>query len=298
MTRRVSRLAAVVAMALPLVLAGCGTGARDDQGSLPATTLHAAKDVTDKDFDRGSFHDPTRVDNQWMPLEPGRQLLYVGYINDQDGRVEHRVVFTVTDLTKVIDGVPTVVIYDRDYNAGELTEAELAFQAQDDTGTVWSLGEYPEEWEEGKFTGAPDTWIAGLAGARAGVLMRAEPRVGTSQYLQGWAPDIDFSDTAKVYRRGQRTCVPVHCYDNVLVIDEWNPSEPDAHQHKFYAPQVGNIRADFAGTQEKEKETLSLVKVSRLDQRALAEIHEQALALDKRAYTASKRLYRHTPPAS
>jgi hypothetical protein len=287
-------------MALPLVLAGCGTSAREGQGSSspPATSLHAAKDVTDKDFDRGAFHHPTRVDNQWMPLQPGTQMVYSGYINDEDGRVEHRVVFTVTDLTKAIDGVPTVVVYDRDYNGGKLTEAELAFQAQDDTGTVWSLGEYPEEWEEGKFTGAPDTWIAGLAGARAGVLMRADPRVGTAQYLQGWAPDIDFSDTAKVYRSGQRSCVPVRCYDHVLVTDEWNPSEPDAHQHKLYAPGVGNIRADFGGTQEKEKETLSLVKVSHLDRPGLAKVHAEALALDRRAYTASKRLYAHTPPAS
>jgi len=108
-----------------------------------------------------------------MPLQPGTQLVYVGYINAEDQRVEHRVVSTVTDLTKVIDGVPTMVVLDRDYNAGQLTEAELAFQAQDDSGTVWSFGEYPEEWEEGKLTGAPDTWIVGRAGARAAIHQQA-----------------------------------------------------------------------------------------------------------------------------
>jgi hypothetical protein len=36
------------------------------------------------------------------------------------------------------------------------------------------------------------------AGARPGILMRAQPRAGTPQYLQGWAPEIDFDDTAKV----------------------------------------------------------------------------------------------------
>lgn len=128
--------------------------------------------------------------------------------------------------------------------------------------------------------------------------MRAEPRTGTPQYLQGWAPEIDFSDTAKVLRTGQRICVPARCYGNVLVTDEWNPSERSAYQRKYYAPWVGNVRADFAGTQEKEKETLSLVKATDLDRSALAEIHQQALALDKRAYTASRKLYQHTPPAS
>ncbi len=294
MIRRVTALAAVVATAL--ALAACGSGGSGGPGA-PTSTPHAAQNVTDKDFDRGSFHDPTAIDNQWMPLQPGTQLVYRGYINEEDRRVEHRVVFTVTDLTKVIDGVPTVVVLDRDYNAGQLTESELAFQAQDDNGTVWSFGEYPEEWEDRKFTGAPDTWIVGQAGARAGILMRAEPQVGTPQYLQGWAPKIDFSDTAKVLHTGQRTCVPVRCYDNVLVTDEWSPSEPGAHQQKYYAAQVGNVRVDFAGSQDKDKETLSLVKVVHLDKPGLAAIHQQALAMDKHAYTASKALYQHTPPA-
>jgi F0F1-type ATP synthase membrane subunit c/vacuolar-type H+-ATPase subunit K len=298
MIRRLTWLGAVLTTALALLLAGCGSGGTGESaGTASAPAPPAAQSVSDKDFGRVAFHDPTSIDNQWMPLVPGTQLSYLGYINEEDGRVEHRVVTTVTDLTKTIDGVPTVVVLDRDYNDDQLVEAELAFQAQDDTGTVWSLGEYPEEWEEGKFTGAPDTWIAGVAGARPGILMRAEPRVGTPQYLQGWAPAIHFDDTARVLRTGQRTCVPVRCYDNVLVTDEWNPSEPGAHQRKFYAPQVGNVRADFAGAQEKEKETLSLVKVAHLDRHGLAVIHQQALALDKHAYTAARKVYQRTPPA-
>jgi hypothetical protein len=75
---------------------------------------------------------------------------------------------------------------------------------------VWNLGEYPEEYEHGRLRGAPDTWIAGLSRARAGVLMLADPRVGTPSYLQGWAPDIEFADRARVLRTGVRSCVPVH----------------------------------------------------------------------------------------
>jgi len=45
------------------------------------------------------------------------------------GRRPHQVVFTVTDLVRVINGVRTVVDWDRDINEGELEEAELAFQA-------------------------------------------------------------------------------------------------------------------------------------------------------------------------
>ena len=94
---------------------------------------------------------------------------------------------TVTDLTKVVDGVRTLVIWERDFTAGQLSEPELAFFAQDNAGNVWLLGEYPEEYEDGKFDKAP-AWISGQKGARAGITMPAEPRLGVPDYAQGFAP--------------------------------------------------------------------------------------------------------------
>ena len=70
--------------------------------------------------------------NRWMPLAPGQQFILDGQANRGGGLLPHRVVFTVTDLTKVINGVESRVIWDRDYNQGELQEAELAFFAQDE----------------------------------------------------------------------------------------------------------------------------------------------------------------------
>ena len=284
---------------LVVLASACGAGAGPEATTattVTATTV-ANKAATERDFDGRNFDRSANVDNQWLPLRPGTRLVYEGHITDEGERILHRVVFTVTDLTKVISGVRSVVIYDLDYNAGQLAEAEIAFHAQDNDGNVWNLGEYPEEYEEGKFAGAPDVWIAGLGGAKAGVLMRAEPRVGTSSYFQGLAPDIEFADRAKVHKTGQKTCVPADCYENVLVTDEWDPAEPDAHQFKFYAAGVGNIRVSFGGSKEDEKETLELVKIEQLDPQALAKVHQEALRLDRRAYGSRKGLYRQTPPA-
>ena len=83
---------------------------------------------------------------------------------------------------------------------------ELTFNAQDADGNVWNLGEYPEEYENGHLTGAPNTWIPGVQGAKAGLLMRADPRTKTSRYLQGYSPRIDFLDCAKVFQTHQRVC--------------------------------------------------------------------------------------------
>ncbi|HEV8163581.1 MAG TPA: hypothetical protein VGR74_03885 [Actinomycetota bacterium] len=295
MTRPVR--AGLAALALPLLLAACGSHGAKPGVAAPATAPpRVVKAATERDFDRRGFSASTTVDNRWFPLRPGTQLVYEGRITKSGKRVEHQVVFTVTDLTKVVDGVRAVVIFDRDYDAGELVEAELAFHAQDDDGNVWNLGEYPEEYDGGKFDGAPDTWIAGLAGAKAGILMRADPRVGTSSDSQGVAPAIEFSDEARVYQAGLRTCVPASCYRDVLVTDEWDTHEPAAHQRKFYAAGVGNIQVGVAGD-DPEAETLVLVKAAQLDPAALGQVRQQALELDRRAYVSRKALYGHTPPA-
>jgi len=74
-------------------------------------------------------------------------------------RIHHRVVFTVTNLTKVIDGVRNLVLWDRDYSANRLVEAALAFFAQDNDGHVWHWGQYPRS-TSGASSSAPqpDPW--------------------------------------------------------------------------------------------------------------------------------------------
>jgi hypothetical protein len=265
---------------------------------LALATLASAtsRAVTVSDGGRGTFSDPTRIDNRWFPLTPGTQFTYEGQANRGEGQRRHRVVFTVTDLVKVVDGVRTVLLWDRDYNAGVLQENEITFHAQDDEGTVWNFGEYPEEYRRGKLSGAPDTWLAGTDRARAGIVMLAEPRPGTPSYLQGFAPAIEFADRARVYRTRLKTCVPVDCYANVLLTDEWNPAEPGAHQRKYYASGVGNIRIGSAG-KDAERETLVLTKLRRLSPPAMAFVRREALKLDARAYRVRPDVYGHTPPA-
>jgi hypothetical protein len=233
-----------------------------------------------------------------MPLKPGTQRVYEGsaFEEGETQRSTRRVVSTATDVGKPINGVRTLVVLEKDYTAGRLGEAEIAFFAQDNAGNVWLLGEYPEEYVNGKFDDAP-TWVAGLRGARAGIAMLANPRLGTPAYSQGFAPPpVDFRDRAKVYKTGQRTCTPVDCYKNVLVTEEFAPEDPGAYQLKYYAPGVGNVRVGWRGANEEEKEELALVSLKQLSPQDLAKVRKEALKLDKRAYNRSE-VYRQTQPA-
>jgi hypothetical protein len=249
------------------------------------------------DFDRRNFTRPVVIDNRFLPLVPGTQFIFEGQLRVPEGVIPHRVVFTVTDVTKMIDGVRTLVIWDRDFNYDELQEEELAFEAQDDDGTVWNLGEYPEETEDGEFLGAPNTWLSGRAGAKAGIAMQSEPKVGTPHYLQGFAPAIDFQDNARVDQVHQKTCVPAGCFGDVLVIDEWNPLEQpeDGHQFKYHAPGVGIVRIDSKSGDVQEQLTLRQLRRLRPDE--LAKARRRTLELDRRAYDFAKDVYRGTPPA-
>jgi hypothetical protein len=216
-----------------------------------------------------------------------------------DGKqtIKRRVVATVTDLTKVVDGVRTAVLYEEDFDNGALVEAEISFFAQDTAGNVWHLGEYPEEYENGKFVKAP-TWLAGLAGARAGVMMRAQPRTGTPAYAEGYAPaPLHWNDHGTVLRTGQRVCVSTGCYRNVTVVAEFSPDIPKAFQDKFYAPGLGNVRVGWSGVNEDDHETLRLVRLRQLSTPQQAHMRRRALALQASAYRHSPDVYGRTAPA-
>jgi hypothetical protein len=209
-------------------------------------------------FDPANFTRSEKVDNKWLPLKPGTELVYTG--SSADGK--KRLVFTVTDLVKVVGGVRNVVVWDRDYTNGELVEAELAFFAQDDFGNVWHTGEYPEEYQGGKVVGAP-----------------------------AW------TDHAQVYKLGEKNCVPLRCYTNVLTTREFNLEERGRFQLKYYAAGVGNTRVGWLG-KDQDKEAVALVKLVHLSPAALARARAAALELEARAYKTKPAVYGGTPHAT
>jgi hypothetical protein len=251
-------------------------------------------------LDRSAFPSTPEIENKWFPLEPGMQYTTTGNVVNtvEHSTTKRTVISTVTGLTKMIDGVNTVVVWDRDISDGELAESELAFFAETKKGTVWLFGEYPEEYENGKLAGAPSTFISGIDKAQAGIAMLDHPRPHEPAYPQAYAPSVDFLDCAKVVDRHEDVCVPTDCYNNSLVIDESNPLEKESvagHQRKFYYKKTGLVQVKPVGGEEQE--SLDLVKIKKLSASELKSINAQALAQDSRGYTVSKDVYAKTPHA-
>jgi hypothetical protein len=248
-------------------------------------------------FSSGQFHDSLQIDNRYLPMVPGTRLTYDGTTVDDKGRtVPHTVVFTITDMLKVVDGVPSRVVHDVDSSRGQVTEAELSFWAQDDRGTVWNTGEYPEEYDKGAFTGAPSVWIGGLAGAMPGIHMLPHPTDRSQwekEYSQGVAPKIDFLDCAEIERAGGSVTVPAGRFTDTVLTYERSPlaSLTDI-QTKEYAPGVGIVRI---GAIPVSGEQLTLSSLTHLGPSELDRLDAQVVTLDRHGHQVSQ-VYKNTPP--
>ena len=235
------------------------------------------------------------VTNRYLPMTPGTQYVYEGAVVEDGETTTHRVVFTVTGLTKVVDGVKSQVILDQDYDDDELAEQEIALFAQDAEGVVWNLGEYPEEFEDGEFRGAPSTWLSGVAGARAGISMQAAPATDTPEYSQGFAPAIDFDDRGIVSKTGAQVSDGLGSYSGGVVVKERSATEPDdGQQLKFHAPGLGVVRIQAVGGAKQE--TLERTSARVLDAASLAAVNKTVAELDHRAYTRAAGVWADSAP--
>lgn len=296
MNRRYLQIFSVATLLLLMIsLSGCGDDPTTDEavGNEPTPTeaLPAAEFV---EFDPANFSESTVIDNRWTPMIPGTQWVYEGFTIEEGKNIPHRIEFTVTDLTKEIQGIRTVAAWIVDISQGQIEEKEIAFYAQDDDGNVWYFGEHPEEYKDGKFRTAP-TWIAGIEDAKPGLKMWAEPSLGIPSYFQGWGPEVEWSDFGTVDKTGEKVCVTAGCYEDVLVIAESSLDEVGIYQLKYYAPGVGEIQTGWRGEQESPEE-IQLVEARQLDPEALAAIRAEALALEAHAYDTSKE-YSFTEPS-
>jgi hypothetical protein len=274
------RSAAVIAAALTALVAALPAGAQDTSDAEP--------------FDATAFGpDSYVIDHPYLPLTPGTRLIWTGSALEDGERIRRRIVTAVTDLTKEVGGVRALIVLEQDFNDGVLVESELAFRAQDREGNVWHLGEYTELWEEGEFIGG-QAWLQGHPdGAQAGVLMPADPQPGQPSFAQGFAPyPFNWTDRGHVVALGERVSEVEGDFEDVLVIEEYDATNPAAGQLKFYAPGVGLVRVGFTGD-DQEQERLGLLLFEELDDEAMAAVRDEALQHEARAY-----VYGSTPPAS
>jgi hypothetical protein len=184
----------------------------------------------------------TTIDNPYFPLPVGRKLLYRGETKDGVETLE----VEVTNRTKNVMGVRTVVMIERHRLDGEIVEISENWFAQHSDGTVWYFGEFSQSYENGQPSGTGGSWEAGQDGALPGIIMLASPQTGDS-YFQEFAPDVA-QDQAQVKSTNESTTVLLGSFGGVVVTKEWTALEPNSVEKKFYAPGIGLIMEEESGS--------------------------------------------------
>jgi hypothetical protein len=242
----------------------CDVRLRNDVVVDGDTTIKAGGEVTAHanlgilpDFASARFGHSLRIDNSYFPLVPGTKYTSEERSVDQetDEVTIQKDVYEVTNQTRTILGVPVRVVRDRVFEEGRLIEDTFDWHAQDDNGNVWYFGEDTTEFEyddNGKLIGSSKegSWTAGVDGAKPGVIMEAQPRVG-DRYYQEFKPD-GVLDQGEILATNVTATVPVGTFHNVVRTRETTVMEPDTLDNKLYAPGLGIIREESYDLQSNE----------------------------------------------
>jgi len=171
--------------------------------------------------------------NEYFVLEPGFQLVLEGMIE--------KVVITVLDETREVDGVTTRIVEEKEWKYGEMVEISRNFFAIcPDTNDVFYFGEEVDIYRDGALVSHSGAWLAGEDGAKAGLMMPGKPEVGMKHY-QEIAPGVAM-DRAEIVSLDDTLNTPAGSFSNCLKTREGTALNPLEREYKTYAPGIGLIQ--------------------------------------------------------
>jgi hypothetical protein len=238
--RRITLPATILLRAMVMLATSCagssgssGSSGGHAKGSAPTTRESTMQASFSPSINPSDF--TTKIDNRYFPLKPGTTFVY----RDETAHGKEGDIMKVTSDTKNIMGVKCVVVDDRVWAHGKLSDKTFDLYAQDEKGNVWYFGENTKEYKDGKVS-TEGSWEAGKAGAKPGVIMQAHPKVGQTyrqEYKKGSAEDM-----AKVLALNGSVTVPYGSFKHAVVTKEWSPLEPGVVAHKYYAAGGGDVK--------------------------------------------------------
>jgi hypothetical protein len=171
--------------------------------------------------------------NDFFILEPGFRLVLESK--------NEKLAITVLDETREVDGVVTRVVEEREWKKGALKEVSRNFFAIcEESNDVFYFGEEVDMYKGGKIKNHKGAWLAGEDGARAGLIMPAQPKVGM-KYYQEIAPGVAM-DRAEVLTLEEVFETPAGRFEQCLKTKEGTALNYFEREHKRYAPGIGLIQ--------------------------------------------------------
>jgi hypothetical protein len=206
-------------------------GRNGDTSSLPAPTSF----LTDQPLKNCNF--ASTGNNNYFILEPGYQVILEG----EEGGENLRLVMSVLNETKMVNGVETRVVEERETEAGNLVEVSRNYFAIcKPTNNVIYFGEDVDMYKDGIIISHEGAWLAGQNGAKAGMMMPGKVEVDL-KYYQEIALGVA-EDRAEIVSVNDTLDTPAGTFSKALKTEETNPLKPGEKEFKFYAPGIGLIQ--------------------------------------------------------
>jgi hypothetical protein len=176
------------------------------------------------------------VSNRYFTLRPGAIFTYEKRTPQGTERTE----IEVSRQKRRVMGVLTTVVRHRAWLNGQLKEDARDWYAQDRWGNVWYFGEEVDNYyENGRLKDHQGSWEAGVNGAKPGIVMLNEPRVGLTyrqEHYRGQAEDM-----ATVIALDRTVRVASGTFHGCLQTRDWSLIDRTANEYKYYCPQVGFV---------------------------------------------------------
>lgn len=178
--------------------------------------------------------------NQYFILEPGFQMTLEGKTGFF-GKNYEKLVITVLNETKEVDGIMTRVVEEREWKNDELKEVSRNFFAIcETTGDVFYFGEEVDMYKNGKVVNHKGAWLAGENGAKPGLIMPGDPKIGM-KYYQEVAKGVAM-DRAEIVNLDDKLETPAGLFSKCLKTKEGTALNYFEKEYKTYAPGIGLIQ--------------------------------------------------------
>jgi hypothetical protein len=170
--------------------------------------------------------------NPYFVLEPGFQLILEG------GGTKLQI--TVLNETKTVDGVLTRVVEEKEWKDGKLYEiAKNYFAMCPQTKDVFYFGEDVEFYEDGKVVKRDGSWLAGVNGNRAGLMMPGTPKLNM-KYYQELARGVAM-DRAEIVSLSETCKTPAGAFSKCMKVKEGSAMNVLEYEYKYFAPGIGLV---------------------------------------------------------
>ena len=233
----------------------CITNPPDSSGQSADSVVAAASDADPRnpalfdptkpyrpDFDPADMD--THVDAPMLPLPVGAHWRYRSVTADGTEIID----VSVLSGTEPIGGTRARIIRDVAHLDGVLIEQTTDWFAQDDHDNVWYLGESTRALQDDGTFSDEGSWRTAENGAKPGVAMLADPRVGDAyrqEFRKGHAEDF-----AIVVGFNKSVAVPAGSFHGCMQTRDKSTLDLTLEELKTYCPGVGLVLTEEGDVRE------------------------------------------------